>query len=265
MDLEAELDKLYQAPASAFVAKRNEIAQELRESGERERAEHVARLQRPSPVAWAVNLLHFRDPKLLRDLRKAGIALRKAQESGDTERFDSRKRAHQEALFAATERAVELAEASGLGTAANSKRRIEMTLTVLSTAAEDVNPPPGRMRVELEPLGFDAFTDVPVAPPPKPPKRAAPEDAGRTAKIDAVKQALGAADKELRRLEREAERSQAALERAERDLEDAERRAEAAKQARRDAERETTAAKARVDDATREVEKARRALDEIEQ
>src|ERR1041385_2771523 len=57
--LETELDRLFQAKASAFVSERNQLVQTLRRAGNREAAEAVARLARPTPVAWAINQLHF--------------------------------------------------------------------------------------------------------------------------------------------------------------------------------------------------------------
>ena len=265
MDLDSELDRLYRSPAADFVAERNKLAKALRQSGDSSDAERIARLPRPNPVAWGINQLHFLDPELLDALRKAGSALRKAQQSGDTERFASRKQAHQDALGAATDRATSIVEESGAGSAATLRRRIEMTLMVLSTAEGDVDPPPGRMSGELEPLGFDAFTAMPAAPTPKPSKRARdPEDTAQAEKIDAVKEAFNGADKELRRLEREAERSRDAAERAERDVEEAERRVESARSARDDARRAAKDAQRKVDAAKKELDRARRALDNLE-
>jgi len=262
MDIDSELDRLYATPPAAFVAERNKLAQALRKAGDRH-ASDVAHLPRPSVVAWAINLVHFRDRELLDALRKTGAALRKAQESADMEQFASRKRGHEDALAAVVDRASALAEGSGQSIGAM-KHRLEMTLTVLSTAADEASPPPGRMSAELEPLGFDAFTAMPAAPAPKPAKREkSPADAARAEKIDAVKQALDAADKEVRRLERESERSQAALERAERDVLDAERRADAARRERDDAGRAAEEARRRVDAARNALAGAERELEDL--
>jgi hypothetical protein len=263
VDIDAELDRLYKAPAAGFVAERNKLAQALRQGGDREEAERIARLQRPSPVAWAINQLHFRAKKLLDGVREAGAALRKAQESADTEQFGTRKQAHQEALSKATDRALDLAEEAGLGVSATTKRRIEMTLTVLSTAAEEISPPPGRMSAELEPLGFDAFTAMPQAPPKATKRARSPEDAAIAEKLAAVEEALGAAEKECRRLERDAERALAVHERAVRDLEEAEQRAAAARRARDEAATEVKASKSRVDAARRDLERARKTVDSM--
>jgi len=264
MDVDSELDRLYATPPAAFVAERNHLAQALRKAGDKRAADDVAHLPRPSVVAWAINLVHFRDRELLDALRKAGAALRKAQESADMEQFASRKRAHEDALAAVVDRASALAAGSGQSIAGAMKHRLEMTLTVLSTAADEASPPPGRMSAELEPLGFDAFTAMPAAPAPKPAKREkSPAEAARAEKIDAVKEALDAADKEVRRLERESERSQAALERAEQDVLDAERRADAARRERDDARRAAEEARQRVDAARHALASAERELEDL--
>jgi hypothetical protein len=262
VDLEAELDRLYEAPPANFVAERNKLAAELRRSGDRAAATAVSGLQRPSPVAWAVNQLHLRARDVLDALRESGAALRRAQESPADEDFAARNRDHQEALRAAVDRALEFVEGS-IGPASNLKRRLELTLTLLS-AAPSVEPRPGRMSAELEPVGFDAFTSVAAPAPRKEPKRAKdPEDAARTEKVEAVRDALDAADKEFRRLERETERAEARYERAVRDADEADRRAGEARQARDLAKQSADEAKVKETAARRELDEARRALEKL--
>ena len=50
MDLERELDRLYQLPPGEFTAARDELAKRLRDEGEREQSEEVKQLRKP-PVA----------------------------------------------------------------------------------------------------------------------------------------------------------------------------------------------------------------------
>ena len=47
-DLERRIDALYEAPLEEFTALRNELAKELRRSGERDAAEEVGRLRKPT-------------------------------------------------------------------------------------------------------------------------------------------------------------------------------------------------------------------------
>ena len=80
-DLERRVDGLYGAPLEEFTALRNELAKELRGSGERDAAEEVGRLRKPTAAAWAINQLSHREEPALRSVLEAGRKLRKAQES----------------------------------------------------------------------------------------------------------------------------------------------------------------------------------------
>lgn len=264
--LEPELDRLFQAKASAFVGERNQLVQTLRRAGNRDAAEAVARLARPTPVAWAINQVHFQAREELDELLRAGAALREAQETqGGTEAFVERKREHQAALRKTTERALALAEQAGVGTNASFKRRVEMTLNLLSAAADRVEPSPGRMVAELEPVGFDALAGMDLAPAPaKAPKRTVTTEADRGPRLAAVKTALEAASAELRRLEREAEYRESLYDRAARDATDAEERAAAARRSRDDARRTADEAKARADEARRALETAEQELRDLD-
>ena len=75
------MDGLYGAPLEEFTAQRNELAKELRRSGERDTAEEVGRLRKPTAAAWAINQLSHREEPALRSVLDAGRQLRKAQES----------------------------------------------------------------------------------------------------------------------------------------------------------------------------------------
>jgi hypothetical protein len=258
-DLEADLDRLYGGKAATFVAERNGIAKALRAAGDRTAAAEIAALPRPTPVAWAINQLHFHAKDVLDALRAAGLELRRAQEAAlPAEEFAERKRGHQKAVSAATERALAFVEEDGQTPNAGLKRRLEMTLNLFSAAAEDVTPPPGRMSAELEPLGFDALTTVAKAAPRPPPKRAAtPEEAEVEKRLASVKAAFDAAEREVRRLEGEAKAARATATRVERDCVEAEERAELARRSRDEARNRAEEAEARVEAARKQVEDAR--------
>jgi hypothetical protein len=266
MDLESELDRLYQVPAAAFVAERNALVKTLRQSGDKARAEEVARLGRPTPVAWAVNQLHFRSRDALDGLKEAAAALRQAQEeSFDADDFAARRRAHHAALRHATSRALELAEEGGLKPNAAFQRALESTLNLLGASVEEVSPPPGRMSAELEAMGFDALAAAAPAPAPqsRPRREAPPADPAHAEKISMVKAALDSVAKEVRRLELEAEASEARHTRAARDADDAAARAATADAARDEARKEADLARDRLDRARAELDQARRAFDAL--
>jgi hypothetical protein len=264
LDVDAELDRIYQLPATAFVAERNKVAQSLRKSGNGEEAARIARLPRPAPVAWLINQLHFRDRPCLDTLLEAGAELRHAQESAaSAAEFTERQREHQRTLRAAMESAWSFAAAGGLTRTPVLQRRLELNLSLLSAADTALPAPPGRMSAELQPLGFDALGHV-AAPQPRtePKRKSKPEDAERLKQLDELKGAVDAADKDVRPLEREAERCRAHHDRAVRDVEEAERRAEAARTVRDDAGRATEAASERLSAARQALDQARRKLEE---
>lgn len=263
MSLEADLDRLYQVTPAAFVAERNALVKSLRAAGDKAAAEQVSRLVRPSPVAWTVNQLHFKAPRELDGLREAGAALRRAQEERfEAEDFADRRRAHQDALRAAATRALSLAEEGGLSPNAAFERRLESTLNLLA-AMPDASPPPGRMHAELDAMGFDALSAVAAAPAARPKRPVPVVDARRAEQLATVKGSIDAIAREVRRMEQEAEASEAKYKRAVRDADDAAERARIASRASDEARTQADAAQKRLEAARRDLAEARRAYDEL--
>ncbi|MFV0138119.1 hypothetical protein ACLGIH_34035 [Streptomyces sp. HMX87] len=62
MDLETVSDELYGLRPGDFTAARNERAKAARSAGDRELAEQIRRLRRPTLAAWAGNLLVRQQP-----------------------------------------------------------------------------------------------------------------------------------------------------------------------------------------------------------
>ena len=81
---EAEVDALYGLPLEDFTKTRNELARELRSRGEREAADWVGSLAKPTAAAWAVNQVMRTQRKDARALLGAGERLRKAHEEAAT-------------------------------------------------------------------------------------------------------------------------------------------------------------------------------------
>src|SRR5688500_10521615 len=77
---EEEVDALYGLPLEEFTKARNELAAELRSRGEREAADWVGALAKPTAAAWAVNQVMRTQRKDARALLAAGERLRKAHE-----------------------------------------------------------------------------------------------------------------------------------------------------------------------------------------
>src|SRR5687767_3782757 len=81
VELEPEIDKLYGVPLDEFIHDRDELAKQLRREGERDAAERIKKLRKPSAGAWALNQAIRRRRKETEALLAAGERLREAHES----------------------------------------------------------------------------------------------------------------------------------------------------------------------------------------
>ena len=64
----ADIDRLYALPLEEFTHERDELAKQLRKAGEREAADAVKALKKPSVAAWAVNQVRRDRPEEMRQL-----------------------------------------------------------------------------------------------------------------------------------------------------------------------------------------------------
>jgi hypothetical protein len=257
VELEAELNRLYQAPLADFVAQRNQLARALKQAGAKSEAERVSKLVRPSPVAWVINQLHFRQGDALNALMDSGASLKRAQEElAAADEFADCKSAHQQALRIATEAAVIIAEESGMAMNAGLRRRLELALAVLSARVGTGLAPLGRMSAEPEPAGFDAFSTSETSEASltaRPSSRGAPDAGAAQAKatqdaLEAARAAFAAIEQELGRLEEDARAAHERYEAAAHVAAEAEKRADAARRVRDEARRESEAAKTKADE-----------------
>ncbi len=110
MDLGAVADELYALPPQEFVAARDAQARELRPD-DRGLASAVGTLRRPTPAAWAINLL-ARDG-LVDELDAVGGRLRTAQETADRQAITALSRERRELVRELARRAGDLAAEAG--------------------------------------------------------------------------------------------------------------------------------------------------------
>lgn len=209
------LDDLYRQHPSEFVAARDELVKGLRSDGDREEADRVKKLKRPSAAAWPLNVVALAQPKPLRAFAKASQALEKAQqaalEGGDKEvekwrTAAAREREAAQAVIDASERA-----ASEAGHPATTQA-LDLVDGTLRAAAAD---PELRERVlagrlEREQTGATIGLSGPVSAKSKPKRSGGerkPADSARrrdaaqaSRELKRVERALGdAADREERR------------------------------------------------------------------
>jgi len=217
MGLEEELDRLYALPLNEFTPARDEIAKRLRGEGERELADEVKQLRKPSVAVWLVNRLAREREVDVKRLLKTAEALAKAQAKGTKEAFGEARRDEQHAL----DRLATAARESGVG--AQAADRAIQTLRAASLTPEGRELlKRGRLTEELEPPGFEALAGM--APPPKarpkpPPKeddRKLREARERVEQLKAEERELAAA---ARAAQREAEAATKRREKAESELE----------------------------------------------
>jgi hypothetical protein len=76
-----ELERLYLQAPERFTAERDALAKRLREDGDREAAQEVRKLRKPSLAAWLVNQLGLREPDDVEALLDAGERLRGAEQA----------------------------------------------------------------------------------------------------------------------------------------------------------------------------------------
>ncbi len=261
---ESEIDDLYRLALSEFTAARNALAKELRGRGERDGAERVKKLGKPSVSAWLVNQLFYEQRSSFDALLDAAAKQHRAVARGasmSTRAGDDRRTALRDLLESARLRA----EAGGAGWTPALRQRVTHTLEALAAGGPDQEPHPGRLSTDLEPPGFDALLGTtltsPKTRPAKPSRAPAPEPARPSAaarrRLEAARARQLSARRDLTGARRARTAARKTLERAESRAVQAERRARAA---------ELKAERTRADAHARDVErrKARSAVDEAE-
>ena len=271
--VDAEIDRLYQAPLAEFTAERNALAKRAGEHGSEIRA-----LQKPTVPAWAINQLYWRQRRIYDDLLERAEDLRATHNAAlRGQRTDLRGagRAHEDAVEAALKATTALLAEGGHPVTDATRQAIATTLRALPG-----DEPPGRLSRQLEPRGFDMLAGaatggrVRAAAPAAKPARADRKPAATTestkasaARLAAAREAAAAANRAARDAEHVVRREQFEAARAAREAEKAVRRVaeaeEAAQQAQAelaDARRAATAAEKARETAQTRAEKAAREL-----
>jgi hypothetical protein len=239
---ERAADELYALPPAEFTSARDERAKALRKDGDREAANEVKGLRKPTVAAWALNQLARQRREDVDTLLAAGEDLRAAQEEllGGGERSAFQEAAARERELVAKLSADGAALAREAGERAGGlQEKLAATLHAASLdedTAEELRA--GRLLREREAVGGFGELGSNLAPAPgrRPPKPAAKKESARS------KPAARAAAKDAERRERAAASS-------------------------KDAERRQRAAAARTDErhARRELEAAAKALEHAQE
>jgi hypothetical protein len=212
-----DLDPLYREHPDGFVAARNAIAKDLRAAGDREAADRVAKLRRPSAAAWLLNRVALTAPDLLDAFAKAASKLEEAQRralEGEDEGAAGWRAAaarERDAVRAVVDAAESGAKDAGHPPTARAADLVDETLRAASADPELRERVVGG-RVERE-QSVATIGTLGVSPPPR---------RGRARKdADPKKRDAAQARRELKRLERQLADAEAREERLRARVDDA--------------------------------------------
>ena len=159
-NLEGELDRLYGLEPEAFIGERDRLVRELRDAGERETAEQVKQLRKPTVGAWTINQLARQERRDVDLLLDAGHRLREAHErvlaGEDPGRLAEAQRAQRDALAALHKAARRILAETGRSEAALTQVTATLQAAAVSTEGRELLAR-GRLTGELEATGFDVL------------------------------------------------------------------------------------------------------------
>jgi hypothetical protein len=227
---EREVDRLYGLPLEEFTAERNALAKRLRADGEREAADEVAALAKPTVPAWLANQLARTNEVQVRALLREGERLRDAQRTvltgGGADVLRDAQQAEREVVAWLTAQARKLLP----GVSAAMLERLSETLRAAATGDDETRDllKRGRLAHEVELSGFTALAGMPVEPRTKAAgskRDDAKEREQRKEQLAAARERLKAAraaardaEQEAKQLEREAARARASADEAAADV-----------------------------------------------
>jgi hypothetical protein len=171
---DAAVAELYRAPHDEFVAERKRLAKELGAAGDKSGAALLAKLTRPSVSAWATNQLFARAPELFDELFASAARLREGDLEAGAE--------HRRVTAKLVARAAQILKDAGHGSSESTLRRVSANLAALAAAGGFDPDPPGALKHDRDPPGFDvlafgASTTAPEEPAAKPAAHARPTHA----------------------------------------------------------------------------------------
>ncbi|MEU0372620.1 hypothetical protein ABZ070_20580 [Streptomyces sp. NPDC006283] len=227
MELETVLDELYALRPQEFTAARNAAAAAARQAGDRELAEGIRALRRPTVSAWACNLLVRREPEKIQPLISLGEGLRAAHRDLDGEQLRELGRQQHLLVGALAKEARQLAADAGQAVGDNALHEVEATLhAVLADPQAAREWAAGHLEKPLSaPVGFSGLeasagaVATPARPRAKTPAPAAEPDEDRRdrrhrEKLDRARQEAEAAERRARESEQAREAAAAELEQA---------------------------------------------------
>jgi hypothetical protein len=136
VDLSAVAEELYGLPPGDFTTTRDARAAEARRAGDRELAEAVKKLRRPTTGAWLANLVVRERHDHVERLLELGDALRQAQATLSKEDLRRLSKQRRQVVVALREDARSLARGLGHPVGGNAAQELEDTLEAAVADAE---------------------------------------------------------------------------------------------------------------------------------
>ncbi len=216
-DTERRLDEIYREHPGGFVSGRDRLAGELRAAGDRDEADRVKGLRRPTAAAWLINRTALSSPAQLEEFAAAARQLEEAQrralEGSDEGAAGWRAAAEREqrATNAIVELAGRLTRDAGHPASA---RALELAGETLRAAIADpeLRERVVRGRVEREQSGATLGTPATGPPPKRRPASAKRRDVAQARReLERLEEELGEATAREERLRERIEETAEAL------------------------------------------------------
>jgi hypothetical protein len=155
VDVGAVVDELYQQDPGSFTSQRDARVAAARREGDRPAAVAIKAFKRPSPPAWAINLLARAHPDEIDELVDLGARLRQAQASLSGEELRVLTRERRKFVVGLAREARSLASDHGHPLSATAARQVEDTLNAaLADPEASVAVASGRLVRSLEHAGL---------------------------------------------------------------------------------------------------------------
>ena len=210
MDYDSVADELYALRPEEFTAARAAAVASARTAGDRQLAERIGALRKPSLAAWVSNLLVRSSPGEVEPLLRLGEGLRQAHQDLDGAQLRELSRRRHALIRALSLQARQLAKEAGHPIGEGVQREVENTLHAVLADSEAARAwAGGRLTKPLSAaVGFPAVAEgarpqrpAPAPAPSRPDKKTSEQ---RRRRLERARKDAEAAGRELRQLRDEA-------------------------------------------------------------
>ncbi|AMW14877.1 hypothetical protein A4E84_38720 [Streptomyces qaidamensis] len=210
MDYDSVADELYALRPEEFTAARASAVASARTAGDRELAERIGALRKPSLAAWVSNLLVRGSPGEVEPLLRLGEGLRQAHQDLDGAQLRELSRRQHALIRALSLQARQLAKEAGHPIGEGAQRDVENTLHAVLADPEAARAwAGGRLTKPLNAaVGFPAVAEgarpqrpAPAPAPSRPDKKTSEQQRRR---LERARKEADAVERELRELRDEA-------------------------------------------------------------